>query len=70
MKVPLGEYSNPSQKVFQYIMMPLAALLQAAWVGPEQPLPLQLWVQEGDSISPEQKAEGGSGFRDHLQRRR
>lgn len=50
--------------------MPLAALLQAAWVGPEQPLPLQLWVQEGVSISPEQKAEGSSGFRDHLQRRR
>lgn len=59
-----------ARKLFQYIMMPLAALLQAAWVGPEQPLPLQLWVQEGVSISPEQKAEGSSGFRDHLQRRR
>lgn len=60
-----------ARKLFQYIMVPLASLLQAAWlarVGPEQPFPLQiwLWVQEGDFISPEQKARGGSGFGDHI----
>lgn len=65
-----------ARKLFQYIMMPLASLLQAAWlawVRPEQPFPLQLWfwVQEGDFISPEQKAQGGSGFGVHtLQRTR
>lgn len=52
-------------------MVPLASLLKAAWlarVGPEQPFPLQiwLWVQEGDFISPEQKAQRGSGFEDHI----
>lgn len=57
------------RNLFQYIMMPLASSLQAAWVGPEQPLPLQLWfrVQEGDFVSPEQKAQGDSVSWGHLQ---
>lgn len=52
-----------ARKLSQYIMVPLAALLQTAWlawVKPGQPLPLQLWlwIQEGNFISPEEKAQG------------
>lgn len=60
-----------ARKLFQCIMVPLASLLQAtglAWVGPEHLFPFQLclWVQEGDFISPEQKAQEGHDFEDHI----
>lgn len=70
-KPPWMNVQIQARKLFWYIMVPLASLLKAARlarVGPEQPFPLQiwLWVQEGDFISPEQKARGGSGFGDHI----
>lgn len=67
-KPPWMNVQTQARKLFQYIMVHLAALLQVpwlAWVRPEQPFPLQLWAQEGDFISPEQKTQGGSGFGDH-----
>lgn len=57
-----------ARKLFQSIRVPFTSLLPAVWLAqlsPEQPFLLQLWVQEKDFISPEQKAQGGSGFGDH-----
>lgn len=55
-----------ARKLIRCVMMLLSSSPQVAWVGPEQPLPLWLWVQEGDFISPELKVQGSSIFRDHL----
>lgn len=67
----MDECANTNQKAFS-VYNDASSSLQAAWVGPEHPLPLKLWlwVQEGDFVSPEQKAQGGNVFKDHLQRGR